>query len=134
MEGLGLSNNGRTLPVYLKKIPSETVAEFPCVFVTYEGDPESTDEATFDDCENIYPIRVFIADRNAAQDDTMRATYLRWRKQMMDAIRPLTSLDGVDECYNVRVARPEPVFDQKLPHYQYVVSGFLVHAICREVR
>ena len=133
---IGLTHHGRTLPVYQKMMPDDSFTQYPLLLVTYEGEAEQIEVASFENnFDVIYPVRVWIANRQAAQDQTMRSTYLSWRKQIADALRVKTTLSdsggSIPGVYDVQV-RGTVVFDPKLPEYQMMVSGFLVQVYTRD--
>lgn len=131
---LGLLNlQGGSLAGYLNTFPNETVINLPCWQTTFEGEEEQIGDATFEDNDTTYPVRILFMDRNPQPDNTNRALYLGWRKTVMDWFRQNVTLPNCPEVYDLRV-RPQVIFDPRLPQYQFVVSGLEIQALAREIR
>lgn len=118
--------------VFVSATVDDAVADYPCVFVTWDGSTEQYD-MDFEGNLDGYPISVLLCDRQDIHDPLFRARYLGIRKTLMDTFRPLNGYDSVPECWNVEV-NPQVVFDPKLPQYMHVVSGFTVINRCWEQR
>lgn len=136
LTNLGLTVNDQDLNIYHLIFPDERTANFPAFFVTHEGDSEQLEIAAFEYHFDVtYPVRVWLVDRMPVTDVDLRRTFLSFRKQAIDALRPLTALSDstgpIPGVYDVQVI-PNVIFDPRLPHYQYMISGFLVRVLTRD--
>ncbi len=120
--------NGR---IYKQMLPDENVVEFPCVIVHYNKGEQYLGGTNIRD-DIGYPLSVLICDRKLTNLGTMPGWITSYRQRMQRALRNV-KLVGVPEIYNVLI-EPDAVVDEKLPMYQYFVSGFTVICVSREVR
>lgn len=135
IESIGLTHNGRTVPVHQRTIPNVVSDTLPTIFISFEGEAEQVQDAAFGEYDVIYPFHVWIVDRRAENDDTLRTTYQRWRKQIIDKLQPLDRLtDSAGEIRGVWDVQVSPfmAFDPQLPKYQYLASGLSVRVFTRE--
>ena len=112
---------------------AELNIEYPCVVASIEGEAERVaTPRTVGKRQLEFPVRVFILDRDS-EVQANEAKYTRWRQLMMTAFdqRPRDATTGrvlgATDVYDCEVV-PKVVFDEKLPQYQMVVSGFVVWA------
>lgn len=136
IDALAITRNDRQLQTYQQTLPDERTAQWPAILLTFEGEAEQMEVAAFGpEFDVIYPVRVWIVDRHPTNDQTMRPTYKQWRKQIMDRLRPLTTLSDsggdIPGVWDVQV-QPLVAFDPRLPQYQYIVSGLLVRVFTRD--
>ena len=136
VQALGLLQfDGKTaVSVYKQTLPDERSINLPCVLVTFEdGTEEEGEHATEAQYVN-YPVNVLLVDRQPPEDQTWRPGYLGWRKQLMDAFRPLQTLPGCPEVWDVRI-KPERAIPSDLftnPKYQYAIGRYVVMAYTAE--
>lgn len=119
--------------IYKRLLPTETVVQAPCIFLTLEGEQEQDGEPQLNARDTvILPVRVQIADRNHQDYDSPRGKYLRWREQLLRALR--SQRLNVAECINCVVLNHDLIVDPKLPQYQWFVSGFTLGCVVRQSR
>ena len=118
--------------VYEQMIPDESNVSFPCVLVTVDGVQESqeTGLSTVDDIGR--PVKVAIADRGGKREAQKLAEYEYWR-QSIDRCFRSQQLAGIPESVICRI-EPNLIIDPNLPQYDYIVTGLVVRAVCREPR
>jgi hypothetical protein len=111
----------------------ESNLELPCVVASIEGEVEELLGGTTLSRHMRYPVRVFYLNRDVLLPDE-EEKHLEWRDRMLtrfdrppreSTLAPL--LPGCPEVCDLLVT-PRVIFDEKLPQYKYVVSGFLVKA------
>lgn len=118
--------------VYEQIIPDPENASFPCVMLTVDGVSE-TDEPGLSTRDDIgRPVKVMIADRCNERDHTKLDLYEYWR-QSIDRCFRNQQLAGIPESKYCKI-EPYIIIDLNMPQYQYMVSGLVVRAICREPR
>jgi hypothetical protein len=112
---------------------SESLVQFPVVVVTPAPEPEDEGDHNLEEDTVGYKGMVLVCDRNAGRDATPLPDYLAWRRQIIQTFRALERLPSCPEVWNLTVRRL-PVLDQRLPEYQFVVSGCTVTAWANEAR
>jgi hypothetical protein len=117
--------------IHVHGLPDENVVKFPCVILWF-SDPEQILGGTNLRDDVGYPIRVGLMDRKLTALSTVPEWALSYRQRMMRASR-FQRLAGVPEIYTTAVS-PELVIDEKLPWFDFLVSGFTVMPVSREVR
>lgn len=144
---IGLDLEGIGDHVYLQIVPDEVAGYhvpskavkdviFPAVLISLDTESEAPAHEDTGTTGWIFPARVWIADKNPMQAHGKLPIYLAARKALFDvfAEQPDTFvLAGVPEVINVLVV-PGVLFDPRLPHYQHLVSGFVVNVETEEVR
>jgi len=111
--------------------PNEVPIGLPGVLITPQAtDPNVGTLNNRDDFQK--PAVVMIVDRNPKEYVARMGTYLLWRERI---VRYFISqrLAGVPEVYSCRF-EPAPIFDPKLPAYEFLVSAFTLRFLTREVR
>lgn len=137
LRGLDLGVKFPASRVYNETIlgQSQTNIEFPCYVASIEGESERVGGPRTTHKRHMeYPVRVFLLDKDADLPAD-QATYTRSRQTAMTAFdqRPrsttagatLGRVLGTTDVYDCEVV-PKVAFDEKLPQYQFVVSGFVV--------
>lgn len=135
IEALAITHQSRTIPVVQLTVPNVIVELLPTFIISFEDLSEQVDSAAFGEYDVIYPVNVWIADRQPENDDTLRTTYQGWKKQIIGALQPLDRLSDasgeIRGVYDVQVT-PYPAFNPMYPKYQYLVSGLVVRVFCRD--
>lgn len=135
IQGLGLasSNGGGNPTIYKQTLPEGRVVACPGVFVTFE-DVTEEEEYSFENQVITYPVPVTLFDRQPGEDQTWRPGFLGWRKQLFDVFRPMTTLPGCPEVWDIRlqgkVAIPSALLNST--EYMYVVSGLILKVATNE--
>ncbi len=133
LTALNLVIDGLVGGIINETVMDETNIEMPCVIVSIDGEQEEMLGGTTLTKHKKYPVRVFVLSRdNEFPNDEEKL--LGWRERMIAAVdnpaRDTTSgliLPGCPEVCNTEVL-PKVIFDERLPQYKYVVSGFVVKA------
>jgi hypothetical protein len=118
--------------VYEQSFPDPQNVAFPCVLVTVDGVSE-TDESGLSTRDDVgRPVKVQIADRRSKSDHAKLPDYELWRQAIERCFRN-QQLAGVPESKICRI-EPYVILDANLPQFEYMVSGLVVRAVCREPR
>lgn len=117
--------------VYEQTQADTTNVQYPCVVL--EPEDESLEDLSSESDMIAYPVKVLIMDRDSKRDPRLKAEYLGWRRRIARKFRSLVTLDGVSECYDVRVS-PRAVIDRGNRAYEQVVSALTVTAYTSEPR
>lgn len=118
--------------VYEQSFPDPQNVAFPCVLVTVDGVSE-TDESGLSTADDVgRPVKVQIADRRSKSDHAKLPDYELWRQSIERCFRN-QQLAGVPESKICRI-EPYVILDPNLPQFEYMVSGIVVRAVCRERR
>jgi len=136
IDSLSITHRGRTVPTLQHTIPNIVADELPAFLLTFEDLSEQIESAAFGEYDVIYPLNIWIADRQPANDDTLIATYQGWKKQIIGKLQPLDRLSDssgeIRGVYDVQV-QAYPNFNPQYPKYQYLVSGLMVRVYTRDV-
>lgn len=120
--------------VYTDIVPDENQVIYPCAFITVADEQEQDWNGTTEYTLHWYPVRVFLADRQGRKrDDERQGRYLAWRKHIVDSFHDQIFPNNVAEVQWCTVTYGK-IFDQKLPYYQYIVTGFTLKFLVRETR
>ena len=118
--------------VYTQWLEDQSNIKFPCVLLLIEEDAEEEDDEAmnFEQDAIIYYSRLLICDRVSPRDPKVRGTYLLWRYIITQTLQglvtgPFPFLPNTPECWDLRIKRLK-TFDQKLPQYQFMVSGLVI--------
>jgi hypothetical protein len=140
--GLGLEDIGSR--VYVCEEPDDTAGydtaldkvtdvKFPCVQVSFRGVIEEKGDGNTQAREWIWPVLVWVCDRENARRHDRSRVYLNARKAILDLFDDGDGLAGVDEAQATSV-NPQVIFDRQLPGYMHVVSGVIVRTETAELR
>ena len=118
--------------VYEQILPDEANVVFPCVILTVDGMQE-TESIVVNNRDDIgRPVKVMIADRADWRESANLPLYEKWREAAERCFRQ-QQLPGVIESVKCLI-EPYVIIDPNARHYQHMVTGFVVRAVCREVR
>lgn len=119
--------------VYEQAFPDPSDVEFPCTLVTVDGvqETEETGLSTRDDRGR--PIKIQIADRADRREVIKRLPEYEFWRQSIERCFINQRLAGVPESIKCKI-EPYVIIDPSMPQYEYMVSGLVVRAICREPR
>lgn len=119
--------------VYSHLAPDQSNALFPCVIVTGAGESEEMWGGTTEHHYHWLPVRVFIADHETSRHHEKEADYLAWRKSIQEFYDDKRRPEAVPEVQWCDVV-PQVIFDDRLPFFQYIVSGLVLKIFTREPR
>lgn len=120
--------------VFSDIVPDEIQATYPCVFLTVAEEQEEDWGGSTETVWTWLPIRVFLADRQGLKRDIEReGRYLTWREHIANGFHQLKEPRTVPEVAWCDIRRSK-IFDQKLPFYQYIVTGFTLRFFIQEPR
>jgi hypothetical protein len=112
--------------------PDESNLEFPALVLTEAGVTE-TSEGGLNNTEDVgYPTRFMVCDRQDRYDHSVLPDYDTVRFLLVQTFSGLP-LDTVPESLYCRVEY-DTIIDPNTPQFQYLVSQFVVRAVCRVPR
>lgn len=117
--------------VYDQLTIETTNVVYPCVVCW--ADTETAEDLTSQDDLIEYVVNVAILDRDSKRDHRMKLDYWNWRREIARKFRSLVTIEGVSECYDVRV-RPKAILDKSGPAYEQVVSSLAIACKTAEAR
>ena len=118
--------------VFAVRWPDQKQVDFPCVFVSVEGETEQADERVNVGTDWGYPTRVFLADNDTTNARANLTRELTWRQQIIDRFH-MQQFAADPLVYQFKVV-PAVIYDPRLPQYEHVVSGMVIWAKVRVVR
>jgi hypothetical protein len=118
--------------VYRFDRPTLDNVVFPCVQLTNEGEREEALPGTTEHFDWLWPVRVFLMDRDPGTDLGRRDAAKSWRRQIIAAFQDqrLTGVDEVKWCY----VEPVVIYDPQAIAYQLVVGSCMLKFWTRERR
>ncbi len=117
---------------YEQIVPDERNAAFPAIIATAFGEAERRRPGLNGFDEIGYPVWLFVAARVGPVQHAILPAVEAWR-YAMDRAFDNQVLPGVPESVGCTV-EPKVIIDQKLPLYQFLVTGLVVVCWCRVPR
>jgi hypothetical protein len=118
--------------VYSFRGPTLDNVDLPCVQLTSEGEREERLAGTTEHVDYLWPVRVFLMDRDPGGDPGRGRWSQSWRKRILDAFAD-EALPDVAEVVTCLV-EPTVLYDVTALAYQLVVGSLLLKFWTRQAR